>query len=95
MKLKRCIASATALAMTVSVMAFAPMTAEAAPVDRPNGTESVIKTFSIDGNPVMSQYASCWVSLYGIDESSFTSANYVKVTMDFDTAPEIGDGKTK
>ena len=41
MKLKRCIASATALAMTVSVMAFAPMTAEAAPVDRPNGTESV------------------------------------------------------
>ena len=95
MKLKRCIASATALAMTVSVMAFAPMTAEAAPVDRPNGTESVIKTFSIDGNPVMSQYASCWVSLYGIDESSFTSANYVKVTMDFDTAPEIGDGKNK
>ncbi len=95
MKLKKIIASLTAAAMAVTTMAFAPLSVSAEAVDKPDGSETVLGTFSLntkDKNP-MAQYGSIWASLYGLDESAFNNANnYVKVTFDYDVAPTIGDG---
>lgn len=93
MKLKRFVAGATAVALSVSVMAFAPI-AEASAVDKPDGVENVLGTFSFDtaAGTNMAQYASTWVQLYGINSASFASDNYVKVTFSYATAPLIGSG---
>lgn len=95
MKLKKIIASLTAAAMAVTTMAFAPLSVSAEAVDKPDGSETVLGTFSLntkDKNP-MAQYDSIWASLYGLDESVFNNANnYVKVTFGYDVAPTIGDG---
>ena len=94
MKLKKIIASLTAAAMAVTTMAFAPLSVSAEAVDKPDGSETVLGTFSLntnDKNP-MAQYGSIWASLYGLDESVFNNANnYVKVTFDYDVAPTIGN----
>ena len=93
MKLKRFVAGATAAALSVSVMAFAPV-ADASAVDKPDGVENVLGTFTFDsaGGTNMAQYASTWVQLYGLNSESFASDNYVKVTFSYATAPTIGDG---
>ena len=96
MKLKKIIASLTAAAMAVTTMAFAPLSVSAEAVDKPDGSETVLGTFTLnadDANP-MAQYGSIWASLYGLDENVFDDVNnYVKVTFGYDEAPTIGDGK--
>jgi len=95
MKLKKILASLTAAVMAVTTMAFAPLSVSAETVDKPDGSETVLGTFTLnaaDANP-MAQYGSIWVDLYSLDESVFDDANnYVKVTFGYDVAPTIGDG---
>lgn len=94
MKLKKILASLTAAALAAMTMAFTPLTASAAGVDIPSGTETVLKTFELgDGHDNLSAWKDCWVQVWGIDESYFTKNNYVKVTFSLSTAPTIaGDG---
>lgn len=93
MKLKKILASLTAAALAATTMAFTPLTASAAAVDIPSGTETVLKTFELgDGHSNLSAWQNCWVQIWGIDASYFNSNNYLKFTTSYATAPKIGDG---
>ena len=95
MKLKKVLSGFLSAAIVATSTAIVmPLSASAATVDRPEGIEKVLGTFSLnDGAESMAQYASVWASLYGLSEDVFSdSNNYIKVTFTTDSAFTFGSG---
>lgn len=91
MKLKKLLAAATSVALALTTMAIAPLTASAADtVDTvPSGTETVLATFKLDGADYSGSYSGTWSNAGTIDSglsgdsltSYMTDADvYVKVS---------------
>lgn len=98
MKLKKILSGFLAAAVAAASMVTASVTAGAAAVDLPEGTEEVLGTFTLTVGDVakdevtVTQYGGCWASLYGLSDDTFTNENnYVKVTYTTDDVVRYGD----
>lgn len=104
MKLKKILSGFLAAAMAVTTMVTASVTAGAAAIDKPDGNEVVVATFSLSqwdeatsttinaDEFTVAQWGGCWASLYSLPDDTFTNENYyVKVTFTTDEVLKYAD----